>query len=235
MCFIKNVLTDGIVCWRVALKNPRAILPHFRFSSYPFTKVCQNLLVVDLVNSLNFRQPIHVNSHSDVEKEIVIALNLELLCRSFFCLCKLGLFQCMDWHLLSGSYWKNNDSSQVTMFSKMFVPFTMIWRMSAQMFIQISFRSGVRSLGTIFKHTFFMLKLLCKICRTVSLSMLINLATTWMLRRWFCRTISPTFSTATIFYVLGWPGSWSSPISSLSFLNLLNHSKTRVHDRHSSP
>ena len=38
--------------------------PHFR-SPHPFTKVCQNLLVVDLVNGLTFRHPIHVNNPSD--------------------------------------------------------------------------------------------------------------------------------------------------------------------------
>ena len=155
---------------------------------------------------------------------------------AFFCLGELGLFQCMDWCLLSGSYWKNHDSSQVIMFSKKFWLFSVFWRMSAQMFIQISFCSGVRSLGTIFEHTFFMLKLLCKICRTVSLSMLINSANARMLRRWFHQTISPTFfMLASVFDVLGRPGCWSSPISSLPSLNLLNHLKTWVRDRHSSP
>ena len=79
-------------------------LPHFRSSSsHLFTKVCQNLPVVDLVNSVTFRHPIHVNP-SHVEKTIIIALNLDLLCRAFFCLGELGLFHCMDWRLLSGSY-----------------------------------------------------------------------------------------------------------------------------------
>jgi len=31
-------------------------------------KVCQNVLLVDLVNGLTFRHPIHVNNPSDVEK-----------------------------------------------------------------------------------------------------------------------------------------------------------------------
>jgi len=76
------------------------------FSSHPLKKVCQNLLVVDLVNALTFRHPIHVNNPSDVEKKIIIALNLDLLCRVFFCLGELGLFQCRYWRVLSGSYWK---------------------------------------------------------------------------------------------------------------------------------
>jgi len=147
-----------------------------------------------------------------LEKMIIIALNLDLLCHAFFYLGELGLFQSMDWRLLSGSYWKNHDSSQVIAYSKKFGSFSMFWRMSTQMFIRISFCSGVRSLGTIFEHTFFMLELLCKICQTIFLSMLINSATAQMPRRQFCRTISPTFSMlVSVFYVLGWLGHWSSP------------------------
>ena len=61
---------QGVVCQRTVLvKNPLALLPHFRSSSSDlFTKVCQNLLVVDLVNGLTFRYPIHVNNPSDVKK-----------------------------------------------------------------------------------------------------------------------------------------------------------------------
>jgi len=61
---------QGVVCWHIVLvKNPWAILPHFRSSSsHPFMKVCQNLLVVDLVNSLTFRHPIHMNNSSVVEE-----------------------------------------------------------------------------------------------------------------------------------------------------------------------
>ena len=64
----------GGVCWCVVLvKNPWAVLPHFRSSSsHLFTKVCQNLLVVDLVNRLTFRHPIHVNNPSDVKKKKII-------------------------------------------------------------------------------------------------------------------------------------------------------------------
>ena len=67
----KTSWQTGVVCRRVGLlKNPWAVLPHFRSPfSHPFTKVCQNLLVVDLVNGLTFRHPIHVNNPSDVEKK----------------------------------------------------------------------------------------------------------------------------------------------------------------------
>ena len=39
------------------------------FSSHPFKKFRQNFLVVDMVNGLTFRHPIHVNNPSDVEKK----------------------------------------------------------------------------------------------------------------------------------------------------------------------
>ena len=66
----KRLDRQGFVCRRVVLvKNPWAALPHFRpSSSHPFTKFCQNLLVVDLVNGLTFRHQFHVNNPSDVEK-----------------------------------------------------------------------------------------------------------------------------------------------------------------------
>jgi len=66
----KRLDRQGVVRWRVVLvKNPWAVLPHFRSSSHPFTKVCQNLLVTDLVKGLTFRDPIHTNNPSDVEKK----------------------------------------------------------------------------------------------------------------------------------------------------------------------
>jgi len=53
---------QGVVCRRVVLvKNPSAVLPH-----HPFTKVCQNLLVVDLVNGLAFMHPIHAKNPLDI-------------------------------------------------------------------------------------------------------------------------------------------------------------------------
>ena len=66
----KRLDREGVVCRRVVLvKKPWAILPHFRsFSSHQFTKVCQNLLVVDLANGLTFRHQIHMNNPSDVGK-----------------------------------------------------------------------------------------------------------------------------------------------------------------------
>ena len=70
-CASSKTSWQGVVCWRIILvKNPWAILPHFRSSSsHRFTKVCQNLLVVDLVNGLTFRHPIHVNNPLDVGKK----------------------------------------------------------------------------------------------------------------------------------------------------------------------
>jgi len=139
---------------------------------------------------------------------MINALNLNLLCRAFFCLDELGLFQCMDWRLLSGSYWrKNHDSSQVITFSKKFGSFSMFWKMSAQMFIRISFCSGVRSLVAIFEHTFFfMLKLLRKICRTVPLSMLINSATAQMFSL-LSNNFNDFFDVSVCFWCVGTTGA----------------------------
>ena len=62
-------------------EEPMSCSSHFRSSSsHPFTEVCQNILVVDLVNGLTFRHPIYVNNPLDVENTIIIALNLDLLC-----------------------------------------------------------------------------------------------------------------------------------------------------------
>ena len=61
----------GVVCRRFGLvNNLRAVLPYFRpsSSSHPFTKFCQNLLVVDPVSGLTFRHQIHVNNPSDLER-----------------------------------------------------------------------------------------------------------------------------------------------------------------------
>ena len=82
--------------------------------------VCQNLLVVDLVNGLTFRHPIHVNNHSDVGgKNDHHALNLDLLCRAFFCLVELGSSSAwIDAYFLGCIEKKNQDSSQVITFSK---------------------------------------------------------------------------------------------------------------------
>jgi hypothetical protein len=61
----------------VMVKNPLALLPHFRSSSsHPFTKDCQNLLIVDLVNGLTFRHLIIVNNSLDIKKRSSLLWNL---------------------------------------------------------------------------------------------------------------------------------------------------------------
>ena len=71
LCFVKNVLTVRALC-AGALSWWRTHELFFHISCLllltRFTKVCQNLLVVNLVNSLTFRHPIHVNNPSDVGK-----------------------------------------------------------------------------------------------------------------------------------------------------------------------
>ena len=78
---------------------------------------CQNFQIVSLVYSL-----IHWNSFShhdaiDVEKTISMALNFDFDILAFFILGNAGVFQCMDYCLVSTSYWNFMVSSQVIMFS----------------------------------------------------------------------------------------------------------------------
>ena len=68
LCFAKNLLTDRALSG-VALFGEEPMSRSFTcqvFSSHPFTKVCKTILVVDLVNGLTFRHPIHVNNPSNV-------------------------------------------------------------------------------------------------------------------------------------------------------------------------
>jgi hypothetical protein len=94
-CALSKTLTDRALC-ASTLSWWRNHEPFFRSSSHPFMKGCQNLLVVDLVNGQTFRHPTHMNNPLDVEKKIIIPLNLDLLCRTVFCVGELGLFQCLD-------------------------------------------------------------------------------------------------------------------------------------------
>jgi hypothetical protein len=64
-------------------------------------KGCQNLLIVDLVNGLNFRHPINVNILSDIGKNDHHGFQIGLALPCFFFLGEMELFQCMDWHLVS--------------------------------------------------------------------------------------------------------------------------------------
>jgi len=153
---------QGIV--RVLVKNSWAVLTHFRSYSHPFTNVCQNLLVVHLVDDLTFRHPIHVTIPLMLEKTTIIALNLDLLCRAFFCLGELGLFQCMDWRLLSGLYWKNHDSAQVITFSKTCGSFSVLKNVSMNVHSNFLLFRSEESRHHLQTH-FFMFKSLCKICQ----------------------------------------------------------------------
>ena len=241
----KHLDRQGVVCLvHCLVEEPISYSSTFQvFFLSPVHKVCQNLLVVDLVNGLNFRHPIHVNNPSDVEKN-----NHHCFIFGFAMPCFL-----LPWwtgvlpvHGLVLTFWvileRRRRKKKPTIHHKLLCSLKSLGHFQCFEECQhkCSFESpfclGVRSLDTIFEHTFFVLKLLCKICRTVSSSMLINSTTAWMLRQRFCWTISPTFSMlASVFYVLGQMGHWSSPISSLPSLNLLNQLKTWVPDRHSSP
>ena len=105
-------------------ENPWAILPYFRSpSSHPFTKVCQNLLVVDLVNGLTFRHPIHVNNPSHVEKNNHHCFKFGFSLPCFLLPWSTGA---LPVHGLALTFWvalKKRDSSQVITFSKNLVRF----------------------------------------------------------------------------------------------------------------
>jgi len=163
-------------------------------SSHLFTKVCQNLLVVDLVNSLTFRHPIHVNNPSDVEKTIIFALNLDLLCLAFFCLGELGLFSAWIGAYFLGRIEKTMIHHRLLRFLKVWVVFNILKNVSTNVNSNFLLFRSEESRHHLRTH-FFHVQIVSKICRTVSLSMLINSATARMLRRRFCLTISPTFST----------------------------------------
>jgi len=137
----KRLDRQSVVCRSVVLvENPRAVLPHFRSSSsYLFTKVSQNLLVVALVNGLTLRHPIHLNNHSDVRKK---ARNCFKIWFVLPCFLLPWWFGALLLHELGLTLWvvlKNHDSSQVMTFCKKFGSFSLFWRISARMFIRISF------------------------------------------------------------------------------------------------
>jgi len=117
---------QGVVCRCIVLvKNPWAVLPHFRSSSsHPFMKVCQNLLVVSLVNGLTSRHPIHVNNPSDVGKNDHHCFKFRFALPCFLLPWWTGA---LPVHGLALTFWivlkKQHDSSQVIRFSKKFGSF----------------------------------------------------------------------------------------------------------------
>jgi hypothetical protein len=107
--------------------------------------------------------------------------------------------------------------------------------MSEQMFFRL-FCSWVRFFGTIFAQTLLMFNWSCKICLTISLSILTISAIIQMLKRLSFRTISLIFSTfPSVFDGEGCPGRSSSSTSSQPSMNHSCHSKTHVHDITLSP
>jgi hypothetical protein len=184
----KRLDKQSVMCWCVVLmKNPWAVHPHFRSSSssHPFTKVCQNLLVLDLVNGWPSGTQSMWKIASMLKETIIFALKLYLLYRAFFCLGELGLFQSIDWRLLSVSCWKNHDSSQVITFFRSLGCFQCFeeshHKCSSKFPFVQEWGDVAPSLNTLFS------------CQTVSLSVLFNSATARMLSWRFCWTFSPTF------------------------------------------
>ena len=213
---------QGVVCWHIVLvKNPWAVLPHFRSSSHPFMKVCQNLLVADLVNGLTFRHPIHMNNSSAVEEndhhcfKFGFALPCFLLPRWTGALPVFRLVLTF-WAVLK----KTTIYHKLLRSLKSLGLFSVLKNVSTNVLSNFLLFRREESQHHLWTH-FFHVEIVSKICRTVSLSILINSATARMLRWRLCRTISQTFlMLASVFDVLGRPGRWSSPVSFLPSLNL---------------
>ena len=161
------------VCWRIVLvKNPWAVFSHFPSSyTYTFTKGCQNLLIMYLVNSSIFRYLFDVNNSSDIEKNNHQCFEFGIAHRAFFRLAELGLFQCMDWRLVPGSFWKKPwFVTSYYIFWKLWIIFDILQDMSTQLFHRVSFCSGVNSFGTILAQIF----VICKFSLSLSLSLPLN-------------------------------------------------------------
>lgn len=95
---------------------------------------------------------------------INIVLNLDLLIRTFFIRGgESGVFQWMDWGLVSGLYWKIHVSLPITTFSSKSDSIWIRLRMFEQMILRLSFWSAARIFETIFAQIFVMFNWLCKI------------------------------------------------------------------------
>ena len=99
----------------------RCVLARWRDESMRHSSTC----LVSFVAHVNGGSSKHFynkpNWQSDLQapkKTIIIVLNLDLLMRAFFFLGDWGLFQCMDYLLVSGSYWEIEVSSHVITFRK---------------------------------------------------------------------------------------------------------------------
>ena len=119
-----------------------------------FTEVCQNLLVVDLVNgdiqAPNPReQSLRCPPPQKREEDYSFRFRFALPCL-FLLLVNWNSSSAWIGTFFLGTIEKNHDSSQVIVFSKKTGPVSMFWRMSAQIF---SFSPCILSIFTIITNT----------------------------------------------------------------------------------
>ena len=148
-----------------------------------------------------------------------------LMCASFF-LGDWGLFQCMDCHLFSGLYSKSFVTCNYIL-----KQIRIIFKSGSKAIHSMFLLLGVRILGTTLTHTFFIPRSACKFCLTLSLLMFTRSETVQMLSQWSSQTILVTSTFSWVFAVEAQPDFELSLMSSLSSINLLNHSKTCLQDR----
>lgn len=118
---------------------------------------------------------------------------------------------------------ENHDSSHAIPLSKIVESVSNVFKL----FIREAFYSGERILGAIFEHTFLMLKLSCKIHRTLSIPTIS--VTAQIVNQWFLQSISVTLIFSCVVGVEGRPECGSSRPS----WNRLYHSEIWVRKRHS--
>jgi hypothetical protein len=168
------------------VKNPWTVLPLAK-SSQPFTNVCQNLLVLDVVKSLSRTQ-------STWTFHRISEMPFSLF---GICICSVLLpFALAIWG--SSSTWieayfmGNNEKNMIhqkLLFSeKVWFVSIVLKKVSTNVHANFYLFMSDESWHNYRTH-FLILKLLLKTCQAVSLSMLINSASPLMLTRRFCRKV----------------------------------------------
>ncbi len=101
----------------VLLQDPQFVFPHLRpFLTNPRSQLCQIFQIVSLVCSLTLWNPF--SHHNAIMKKLIgMTLNFNFSILTFFILGNARVFQSMDCHMVSTSYWNIHVSSQVMIFS----------------------------------------------------------------------------------------------------------------------
>ena len=163
----KRLDRQGLVCLRVVLvKNP------FHSSGLLLTRLWRFVKTWLTVLSSGTKSTWTIPRMS--RKTIIIALDLDLLCRAFFCLGELGL-HCMDCRLLCVSYWKKPwfITSYYVLYN-VWVVFNALKNVSTNINSNFLLFRSEESRHHLRAHFFSCWNCYVKVCRTVSFSMSIN-------------------------------------------------------------